>query len=245
MAGNNADTSSVARVVVATRRRVLSGEYAPGTRLRIHELAQTSGVSAIPVREALRILEAERLVESVPNRGPAVARLSIRDLNDLYIVRMQLEPLAVSMTKQLTPNEAKSLMSLLAELDEATEADDLEVILDLHRRFHFSLYERSESPWLLHLIAVLWSHAERYQCLSIGPRRVAASTEHLAMIRALESGAIAGAANLLHDHLESTRSLLEEVYSNSEGPEMGEVYASDTSRVASAPNRFSNDTVLD
>ena len=241
MASKNADSSSVARVVVATRRRVLRGEYAPGTRLRIHEIAQASGVSAIPVREALRILEAERLVESVPNRGPAVARLSISDLNDLYTVRMQLEPLAVSMTKQLTSNEAESLMSLLAELDEATEADDLEVILDLHRKFHFSLYERSESPWLLHLIAVLWSHAERYQSLSIGPRRADASTEHLTMIRALESGAIDDAANLLHDHLESTRSLLEEVYSNAEGPEMDEVYASERSPIASSPNRFSND----
>ena len=133
-------------------------------------------------------------------------------------------------------------MSLLAELDEADQGwNDIEVILDLHRKFHFSLYERSGSPWLLHLIAVLWSHAQRYQSLSIGPRRLDASTEHRAMVSALESGAIGDAVNLLHDHLESTRSILEQVYSNSESPEMDEVPASDRSTVVIAPDRFCND----
>lgn len=208
LARKKADSSLVEKVLTDTRRRILNGDYAPGTRLRIKVLEKASNVSAIPVREALRLLEAERLVESIPNKGPVVTALSIDDLNDLYTVRLQLEPLAISTTKRLSKNEAESLTNILANMESARESGDHDKVIDLHRLFHFQLYERSDSVWLPHLIAMLWTHAERYQWLTIEPRSDEASAEHHAILHALEEGDANEAAAILSGHLEATRRLL-------------------------------------
>lgn len=214
MTKRNAEPSLVEGVVTAVRRRIMTGEYPPGFRLRIPELAKASDVSIIPVREALRVLEGERLVHYEPNRGAVVAGLSIRDLNDLYKMRMQLEPLAVASQKPLTGEEAESLVALLDAMDKAREDNDAESVMDLHRRFHFTLYERAESTWLPHLTSILWNHAERYQFLSITPRNPAATSEHLAIVRSLEAGEADKAGAIMRDHLDATRAILEQQYAD-------------------------------
>ncbi len=208
MTAKKVDSSLVEKVLTDTRRRILNGEYAPGTRLRIKVLAEASNVSAIPAREALRLLEAERLVESIPNKGPVVTGLSIDDLNDLYTVRLQLEPLAISSTRRLSKSEVESMTNILADMEAARELGDHDKVIDLHRLFHFLLYERCDSVWLPHLIAMLWTHAERYQWLTIEPRHDEASAEHHAMVYALEDGDASEAATILRGHLEATRNLL-------------------------------------
>src|SRR5918994_6286654 len=94
-------TSSVELVYQRTRRAILTGDYPPGSPLRLQELAARSGVSMIPVREALRLLEAEGFVESIPNRGARVAPLSLEDMLDVYRTRIVLE---VEALRQAMPN---------------------------------------------------------------------------------------------------------------------------------------------
>ncbi len=94
--------SLVDRVLDFVRDRILSGEYEPGARLRLQPLAEESGASLIPVREALRILETERLVETIPNRGARVAGISREDMEDLYRVRVLLETEAVRLSPPMT-----------------------------------------------------------------------------------------------------------------------------------------------
>jgi len=183
-------------------------------RLRLNHLAEESGVSLIPVREALRVLEAERLVRTVPNKGATVAELSIDDMNDLYSVRIQLESEALASSKPLTDVEVESLEAVLAEMDVADAAGDFARTMRLHRGFHFKLYERSASSWLPFLIDILWKHAERYQWLSLHVRRDVAGDEHLAIVEALHRGEMLAAAEAMRAHLDMTRTLLEQEYSH-------------------------------
>ena len=137
--------SLVERVLVTTRERILNGTYAPGSRLRLHKIAEEAGVSLIPAREALRVLEAERLVITVPNKGARVAELSLEDMRDLYAVRSTLEAEAVRTARQLSTEEADHLRSMLDEIQDAFGAGDEAKVMRIHRQFHFGLYERSDS----------------------------------------------------------------------------------------------------
>ena len=156
--------SQVDRVYRQLREAVVDGEYAPGTPLRPARLSHVYGVSLIPIREALRKLEVERLVESAPNRGARVAPISAADLIDVYDTRIVLEVEALA---RALPHVDAAFLAAVGELrDEMVRADRGRALAQahhLHRRIHFTIYERAGSPWLLHLIEILWNHTERYR----------------------------------------------------------------------------------
>ena len=94
LASPRRDPTTLSRVDAAYRQlraAIISGEYPPGAPLRHSELADAFGVSLIPIREAMRRLEVERLVESIPNKGTRVAPVSIEDVQDVYATRVLLE----------------------------------------------------------------------------------------------------------------------------------------------------------
>lgn len=204
--------SLVAQVLNFVRARILSGEYEPGARLRLQLLAQEAGASLIPVREALRILEAERLVETIPNRGAKVASISRKDMEDLYRVRILLETSAIKESQPLTEEEAAEFSDILDELKAAALTGDSDKALALHRQYHFGLYGRTESEWLLNLIDLLWKHTERYQRLALPFRHDGADDEHRTVLSYLKDGDPDGAANALRTHLETTGRLVAEAY---------------------------------
>jgi DNA-binding GntR family transcriptional regulator len=214
---NGENPSMVERVLSITRERIVSGVYPPGSRLRLQMLAEESGASLIPVREALRVLEAERLVESIPNRGARVASLSLDDMQDLYSVRILLETESVRHAQPLEPEEEAELTALLDEMKTASASDDVERVLELHRTYHFALYGRTHSSWLPYLIDLLWKHTERYQRLSLAFRDDAADHEHRAVLEALARGDSDRAASALRSHLETTARLVIEAYQAPEG----------------------------
>lgn len=201
---SNADlTSSVELVYQRTRRAILTGDYAPGSALRLQELAARNGVSMIPVREALRLLEAEGFVESVPNRGARVASLSMEDMLDVYRTRIVLELEAL---RQAIPNISPAILARARKLNNKivrqfeqkghAEYED-------HRAFHFTLYEPSGSKWLMRLIGIVWDHTERYR--RVGASRVtpaSARQEHELILDLIEAGDEAGAVAALKNHLE-------------------------------------------
>ncbi len=214
---NGESPSLVERVLAMTRERILSGVYPPGSRLRLQMLAKESGSSLIPVREALRVLEAERLVESIPNRGARVSPLSLDDMQDLYNVRILLETEAIRRARPIDSHEVAELTALLDDIQTASVADDVARVLDLHRQYHFALYGRTNSSWLPHLIDLLWNHAERYQRLSLVFRHDAADPEHRAVLGALAAGDNKLAASALRSHLETTAKLVINAYQSPEG----------------------------
>jgi DNA-binding GntR family transcriptional regulator len=196
-------TSSVELVYQRTRRAILTGDYAPGSPLRLQELAARNGVSMIPVREALRLLEAEGFIESIPNRGARVASLSMEDMLDVYRTRIVLELEAL---RQAIPNITPAMLAKARKLNNKivrqfeqkghAEYED-------HRAFHFALYEPSGSKWLMRLIGIVWDHTERYR--RQGASRVtpaSARQEHERILDLIEAGNATGAVEALGNHLE-------------------------------------------
>jgi DNA-binding GntR family transcriptional regulator len=210
----NADlTSSVELVYQRTRRAILTGDYPPGSPLRLQDLAVRNGVSMIPVREALRLLEAEGFVESIPNRGARVASLSMEDMLDVYRTRIVLE---VEALRQAVPRTTPAVLAKARRLNNKiirqfvtrghAEYDD-------HRAFHFALYEPSGSKWLLRLIGIVWDHTERYR--RIGAARVKAGearAEHELILNRIEAKDVAGAVAALTVHLDGSVERFRELF---------------------------------
>ncbi len=207
--------SLVDRALILTRERILNGEYKPGSRLRLNQLAEESGASLIPVREALRVLEVERLVEMAPNKGARVAPLSIDDMRELYATRILIETKALKMARRIEDDEAVVLNEMLDRLSKNLASSDRSLALSHHREFHFALYALAESRWLMYLIDILWKHSERYQRLSVPLRSDHGHEEHSRILEALLAGKRSEAARALRTHLEHTARLVENGYRDS------------------------------
>ena len=138
--------SLVDRVHAATREAILSGVHPPGSRLLVSTIAAENGVSTIPVREAIRRLESERLVVIELNRGATVAPISVDDLRDVYETRIVMECNAL---RRAYPNLNDEILSgARADLERMTSllraGRDRDAYLH-HRGFHYALYEPAGS----------------------------------------------------------------------------------------------------
>lgn len=194
--------SRVEAVYRDLRRAIIEGEHAPGSHLRLQELAATYHVSLIPVREAIRKLETERLVETFPNRGARVAEISAEDVADSYRARVLLETGAVRLAyPNLDEVALADARAILDRMVEAFESGDPHAGFDLHRDLHFFLYERSGSRWLVYVIEILWAHTERYRRMTTPEPH---GGEHTKMLEALADGRIEAAVEALRIDLEDT-----------------------------------------
>lgn len=203
--------SLVEQVYDSTRRAILEGRFQPGQRLRLQDIAQENNVSFIPVREALRLLEAGRLVEIIPNKGARVSDVSEGDMKDAYRLRILLESEAVELSaKLITEDELAQADRHYADMVEAFAAGDVEASSATHRQFHLTLYRGAQSPWLIHLVELLMSNTDRYRRL-LTPARP--TPRHLAEIRrqhkdildAVRARSPDKAAEALRIHLQDTQ----------------------------------------
>src|SRR6185312_6949372 len=115
------DQTTSERIAAHLRDAILRGEIAPGSRIRQEEVAERLGTSRLPVREALRILEAEGLTEHTANKGARVPRLDPAELDVLYRMRERLEPLALT---ESLPHLSDADIAELADIHERIMADD-------------------------------------------------------------------------------------------------------------------------
>ena len=181
-------TSYVANSI---RERILNGYYTAGSRLDQQTLLEELGVSLIPVRESLRQLEVEGLVQIFPNRGAFVAQLSLEDLQEIYLVREVLEEKATQLAvPQLSEQTMAELGEMIAAMERATQAEDYALLFDLNRAFHFSIYQASHNTLLIHLIGSLWDRSRRYrQLYTFLPKRAPqALLEHKGIFEACKAG---------------------------------------------------------
>ncbi|MEV0705982.1 GntR family transcriptional regulator [Nocardia aurea] len=201
------DTSSNPRmtqqqVCRAIRDQIILGVFAPGQRLTEDTLAETFGVSRVPVREALRTLEAEGFAFSRPYAGTFVAELTEEEAADLLEIRALLEPLCASRAAQRrTPEQLGRLKELTALGQDAVRAGRFDELTRLNSRFHEVLAEASGSAMLAQLITQLgWKIAWVYAVEL--PRRAADSWyEHERICGALEAGDADAARRLVAEHI--------------------------------------------
>jgi DNA-binding GntR family transcriptional regulator len=145
------------------RAGILSGEYAPGARLGISNLARMFDVSPMPVREALRKLESLGLVAFEPNRGFAVRSLSHNEIRELFLVRRPLEILAATEAMRLAnPEAVDELTGLVAAMDR-----DAEDWIALHDRFHNRIYDLSGLPFLADWLKLLRDRMRPYALIQL------------------------------------------------------------------------------
>src|SRR5581483_7640907 len=135
---------------------IITGQLRPGTRLPIEELAEILEMSPMPIREAVRRLDAAGLVENIPHRGARVTELSITDLAEVYEARLALEVLAIRRAAELfTAEDEEAAREKLSDLH-AMPDDNSARTSAAHAAFHFSLYEAARSAWLMRLIRPVW-----------------------------------------------------------------------------------------
>jgi DNA-binding GntR family transcriptional regulator len=188
---------------------ILTGRLSPGERLPIEDLAEVLDMSAMPIREAVRRLDAAGLVENIPHRGARVTELSIDDLAEVYEARLALEPLTVERAAaRFTEEQAVVATERLEALNKLPD-DNSTATWSAHTAFHFALYDAAGSNWLLRLIRPLWETSERYRLAAPMKRKLDARRgEHEVILKACIDHDGEKAALALHDHLAMTANLV-------------------------------------
>jgi DNA-binding GntR family transcriptional regulator len=172
------------------RRAILRCELAPGQRLPTQEIANRLGVSLIPVREALQLLQSEGLVENRAHVGAAVARISGSSIAEVFTLLEGLETVATRVAaRRMPPEEIDALAALLAEMDAAVEEGEYELWGELNTRLHVSIASYARMPTLREIterVFDLWHRVQRCFLKEVLVQRVLqAQQEHHAMLRAL------------------------------------------------------------
>ena len=217
------------RHFVAERLRlaIVSGEYHPGEWLRQERLAQELGVSQMPVREALKELAAEGLVEHVPYRGVRVVEFSVQDVADLYAHRSFLEGMAArSAAERITPAEIAELKSLLQQMQQHMAPEDLPVYRDINRRFHQTVFAASQRTYLIRTLSqlweafptMLWGNFFRTALHTLPGRDESDISEHALLITALENHDPDQAEHWARHHIEAACQELMHALQSGENP---------------------------
>lgn len=148
------------------RRAIVAGELRPGERVPQEEIATRIGISVVPLREALRVLEGEGQVTYRPRRGYFVTELRIEDLEEIYALRELLEARAARHAlARLDDEGVERVVRAAADCADTAEAGDVAQTLAANRRFHFALLDAPGQPHLLKLIRALWDATEAYRAL--------------------------------------------------------------------------------
>jgi len=160
--------SAVDLVLHEIRRAILTGDLPPGKPFTVPALTARLGVSHVPVREALRQLEAQGLIVLSPSRSAIVTPLDPEDLQAIYRLRLRLEPeLAAQSAVRRTQDEITEFDHLVRTAFSAELAEDEH--WDIHRKFHTALITPAAAAWDFRLLTPLWDAAERYTRLVFDP----------------------------------------------------------------------------
>jgi DNA-binding GntR family transcriptional regulator len=188
-------------VEATLKQAILNGTLPGGSPLRQEELASTFGVSRMPIREALRQLEAQALVDFYPHRGAVVSEISAQDAADNYTIRLALEPVALRLSiPKLSGADLDRADEILSEMDGEPDQSRLGA---LNRRFHMTLYARADRPRLLSLVEQHLVQADRYLRFHLAAmgRHHISQEEHRALVEAARERKPALACRILVAHI--------------------------------------------
>ncbi|MBJ7451193.1 MAG: GntR family transcriptional regulator [Blastococcus sp.] len=204
------DASKADLVHRQLKEEIELGELAPGTPLSELSLAERTGASRTPIREALRRLASEGLVDLVPRQGARVSRVSLQSVRDLFDFRALLEPAAMRQATEAAAADAALRRSFAAMRTEFTRVvrrapsqSRSRAFYELADRFDWAIIGATRNEHLRRTIAELRPHTARLRNLShVDPARVEVSVaEHLRMCDALLAGDADGAAAAISEHL--------------------------------------------
>jgi DNA-binding GntR family transcriptional regulator len=206
-------TGALSRITVKTvaaqayevlRERILLGDLPEGTALRQAALAAELGVSRIPIREALRQLEAEGLVTFRPHVGAAVSSLSVPEIEEVFSLRALIETeLLGRAVGHLGPEDLERAEDVLEVFEEAFNRRDVAEWGTLNWEFHSALYSVALQPITTNVLEMLHRHCERYTRAQLALTRweTRAMAEHRQLLNLVRKADVAGAQVLLRSHI--------------------------------------------
>lgn len=148
------------------REAIIIGELRPGERLMEVQLAEKMGVSRTPVREAIRKLELEGLVDMIPRKGAHVAELSIKDIMDVLEVRASLDGLATALaSERITDDELKELKHINSQFSSYIEKENLNGSIKKDAEFHDIIYKASRNDKLIAILNNLREQVQRFRVI--------------------------------------------------------------------------------
>lgn len=192
-----------AAVLQELRRSILEGELKPGTRIVQDAFAERLGLSRVPVREALKILEGEGQVRYSPHRGYFVTELDISELLEIYRIRELLETEVVrDAAPRLTDEDVARLSAAIEDMAAASEMTDIVALTNANREFHFCLFEPSGMPRFVRMIRQLWDSSDPYRSLYFADpaHRDTVDVEHRGILDAARRRDADALVHLLNKH---------------------------------------------
>jgi len=195
------------QVLAELRTRIIDAQYRPGERLTEDRLAADFGVSRNPVREALRVVEAEGFIEIQPRRGAVVATPDERTMRDMFATRAVLEPLGARIAaERATSQELGALRRLLDDARDATNDGDFVRVAELNTALHHAVMQMSGNRWLVQFSTAMYRHVHWVFRLGASHRAVHSWEEHVRLVEALEAHDPSAAEEAARDHVHAAES---------------------------------------
>lgn len=202
------------------RAQIVNGDYPPGAHLVEDRLAKELGVSRNPVREALRVLQAEGFIDMIPRRGAVVATLSDVEVRDIFDVRMALERLAAQLAaRRADKQDVDELRRILADAQEALAKDDAATLTELNAEFHEQILIVSGNGYLRDVMLQLRGRMKWiFSRTASSPRGQHSLDEHVQLADAIERGDEDTAADLALHHVRAAANSYWESRDLADGP---------------------------
>ena len=200
------DKASLREKVFRTiRESILDGKYKQGDVLRETNIANEMHVSRTPVREAIRQLELEGLVHSIPNKETVVIGVSQEDVQDIFMIRGRLEGMAAKLAaERITEEELAELKEVLELTEFYVNKKDLMHIGELDHRFHDLIYKATKSKILKQMLSDFHTYIQktRMESLAIPGRVQGLLAEHTAIFEAIQKRDSVNAEKLINKHID-------------------------------------------
>lgn len=195
-------TTAEYQIAEVLREKIIVGVLARGQKLKQAEIAKMLGVSITPVREALRLLEAQGYVAVSAHRGAIVAPFLIEGAEELYKLRQLLETrLTAEAARRMSPNDLYVLKAINHDLLMAARAGDRAACQEKNFRFHFRLYELAGQAQTLDFVRILWAKYPLDLLSQMPGRQSRVFDEHVTLLAALERGDVEGATGAMEVHI--------------------------------------------
>lgn len=197
--------SMVDNVTERLRHALLAGDIKPGEPIRVAQLERSFGVSHIPIREAVRRLEAEGLIVAEPQRAAVAAGVDLKDLGGLYDLRRIIECEVIRRSvARMSEEQVESVRDALVALEAVAQNHDSPEFWDLHMDFHWALLEPGATAWIRRVLEQIWVASQRYVRLFVSTTLHDAMRDHRELLAACEARDDERAERILRLHLDRT-----------------------------------------
>ncbi len=216
-----APTALYQEVAERLQQRIFSHELAPGDWIDEQRLAEQYGISRTPLREALKVLASEGLVELKPRRGCYVTEISRQDLDDIFPLMALLEGrCAGDAVRRANPADIAQLGDIHAILESAARDGRIDAFFEANQQFHEKTQEFAGNRWMFSVIQDLRKALKlsRLHSLSLEGRLQQSLAEHRAIMAAIKAGDAVSAERLMHDHILRGREALARMEARASSP---------------------------